>query len=156
MFPIPRMEDCADKIGNAQYVLSEGAKEISAFVTPNGLYQYKVMLFRMKNAPATFQRLINCLVTDIKGYEAFIDNTIVYSNNWKTHLDTMQQFFQCLSKANLTINLTKSKFGSGTVTYLRHIVQEGPVKPIRTKIKAISVFPPHPKKQVMHFLGMAG
>ena len=62
-FPIPRMDDCVDKVGNAKYVskfdllkgfwqipLSERAKEISAFATPYGLYQYKVMPFGMKNA----------------------------------------------------------------------------------------------------------
>ena len=71
-FPIPRMDDCIDKIGNSKYItkfdllkgfwqipLTERAKEVSAFVTPDGLYHYKVMPFGMKNSPATFQRLIN-------------------------------------------------------------------------------------------------
>ena len=56
-FPIPRMEDCIDRIGNTKYVtkfdllkgfwqvpLTERAKEISAFVTPSGLYQTKLCL----------------------------------------------------------------------------------------------------------------
>ena len=67
-FPIPRIDDCIDNIGQAKYVtkfdllkgfwqipLTDRAKEISAFVTPDGLYQYKVMPFGMKNSPATFQ-----------------------------------------------------------------------------------------------------
>ena len=67
-FPIPRMDDCIDKTGNSKYItkfdplkgfwqipLTERAKEISAFVTPDGLYQYKVLPFGMKNSPATFQ-----------------------------------------------------------------------------------------------------
>ena len=75
-FPVPRMDDCIDNIGQAKYVtkfdllkgfwqipLTDRAKEISAFVTPDGLYQYKVMLFGMKNPPATFQRLINMIIT---------------------------------------------------------------------------------------------
>ena len=73
-FPIPRIDDCIDKIGHAKFVskldlikyfwqvpLTERAKKLSAFVTPKGLYQYKIMLFGMKNAPTTFQRLINPL-----------------------------------------------------------------------------------------------
>ena len=61
-FPIPRIDDCIDNIGHAKYVtkfdllkgfwqipLTDRAKEISAFVTPDGLYQYKVMPFGMKN-----------------------------------------------------------------------------------------------------------
>ena len=64
-FPIRQIDDC---IGNSKYVtkfdllkgfwqvpLTDKAKEVSAFATPNGLYQYKVMPFGMKNSPATFQ-----------------------------------------------------------------------------------------------------
>ena len=74
-FPIPRITDCIDQIGNAKFFstfdilkgywqvpLTQRAREISAFVTPSGLYQYKVMPFGMKNAPATFQRMVNKLV----------------------------------------------------------------------------------------------
>ena len=169
-FPIPRMDDCVDKIDNAKYAskfdllkgfwqipLTERAKEISAFVTPKGLYQYKVIPFGMKNSPATFQRLINRLIADIDGCEACIDDVIIYSNSWETHLQIMRKFFQRLSEANLTINLVKSEFGCGHVTYLGHIVGQGKVKPITAKIEAICAFPqPSTKKQVMNFLGMAG
>ena len=67
-FPIPRSDDCIDKVGNSKYVtkfdllkgfwqvpLTDRAKEVSAFATPNGLYQYRVMPFGMKNSPAMFQ-----------------------------------------------------------------------------------------------------
>ena len=78
--PIYRITDCIDQIGNAnttnvkntkfvstfdtligywQVNLTQRAREISAFVTPSGLYQYKVMPFGMKNATATFQRMVN-------------------------------------------------------------------------------------------------
>ena len=77
-FPVPRMDDGIDNIGQAKYVtkfdllkgfwqipLTDRAKEISAFVTPDGLYQYKVMPFGMKNSPATFQRLINMIISGL-------------------------------------------------------------------------------------------
>ena len=90
-YPIPRVDDCIDRIGNARYVtkfdllksywqvpLKSRAKEVSAFVTPDGLYQYKVMPFGMKNAPATFQRLINEVLAGLDGCEACIDDVVVY------------------------------------------------------------------------------
>ena len=62
-FPIPRIDDCIDRVGKAKYVskfdllkgywqvpLSDRAKEVSAFVTPDSFYQYKVVPFGMKNA----------------------------------------------------------------------------------------------------------
>ena len=93
-FPIPRIADCIDQIGNAKFVstfdmlkgywqvpLTQRAREISAFVTPSGLYQYKVMPFGMKNAPATFQRMVNKLVRDIDGCEGYIDDVVIFSDN---------------------------------------------------------------------------
>ncbi len=169
-FPIPRIDDCVDKIGTAKYVskfdllkgfwqipLTERAKEVSAFVTPKGLYQYKVMPFGMRNSPATFQRLINSVIADIEGCEGYIDDVVIYSDTWEEHLMIMRKFFKRLSEANLTINLIKSEFGCGHVTYLGHVVGQGQVKPVEAKVEAISMFPqPASKKHVMRFLGMAG
>ena len=66
-FPVPRMDVCIDNIGQANNVtkfdllkgfwqipLTDRAKEISAFVTPDGLFQYKVMPFGMKNSHQLF------------------------------------------------------------------------------------------------------
>ncbi|KAK3106188.1 hypothetical protein FSP39_014556 [Pinctada imbricata] len=169
-YPIPRIDDCIDKIGSAKFVskfdllkgywqvpLTERAREISAFATPDGLYQYKVMPFGMKNAPATFQRMIHSLLHHLEGCEAYIDDVIIYSDTWDDHLRIMRTFFDILAKANLTVNLAKSEFCHATVEYLGHKVGQGFVTPIMAKVEAISKFPiPTNKKEIMRFLGMAG
>jgi hypothetical protein len=134
-YPIPRIDDCFDKIGSAKFVskfdllkgywqvpLTEKAKEISAFVTPDGLFQYKVMPVGMKNAPATFQRIIHSFLHGLQGCEAYIDDAIIYSDTWEKHLQIMRKFFNTLTKANLTVNLAKSDFCHATVEYLGHKV----------------------------------
>ena len=73
-FPIPRIDDCIEKIGCAKYVskldplkgywqvpLTPRVERLSAFVTPTGFYQRKVMLFGIKNAPATFTTGLNSI-----------------------------------------------------------------------------------------------
>ena len=169
-FPIPRIEDCIDNVGKAHFVtkfdllqgfwqvpLSDRAKEISAFVTPDGLYQFNVMPFGLKNAPATFQRLINNVISGLKGCEAYIDDIVLYSDSWEDHLQLLQNFFERLGNAKLTVNLSKSQIVCGSVTYLGHIVGQGKVKPIHSKIDAICRFPfPDTRKQLMCFLGMVG
>ncbi|KAK3092929.1 hypothetical protein FSP39_008989 [Pinctada imbricata] len=161
-YPIPRIDDCIDKIGSAKFVskfdllkgywqvpLTERAREISAFATPDGLYQYKVMPFGMKNAPATFQRMIHSLLNHLEGCEAYI----IYSDTWNDHLRIMRTFFDILAKANLTVNLAKSEFCHATVEYLGHKVGQGFVTPIMAKVEAISKFPiPTNKKEIMRFL----
>ena len=169
-FPIPRIADCIDQIGNAKFVstfdmlkgywqvpLTQRAREISAFVTPSGLYQYKVMPFGMKNAPATFQRMVNKLVRDIDGCEGYIDDVVIFSDNWSDHIRQIKRFFQIMLEAKLTINLMKSEFGKATVKYLGHIVGQGQVRPLDAKIQTIAKFPiPTSRKELARFLGMAG
>ena len=126
-----RERDCIDRIGTAKYVstfdmlkgywqvpLTERAREISAFVTPSGLYQYKVTPFGMKNAPATFQRMVNKLIRDIDGCEGYIDDVVIYSENWSDHVSQIKKFFEKMLDANLNINLMKSDFGKATVKHL--------------------------------------
>merc|ERR1712002_380874 len=109
-YPIPRIDDCIDRVGNAKYVskfdllkgywqvpLSEKANELSAFVTPDGFYQYKVMPFGMRNAPATFQRLINTVTSGLTGCEAYLDDIIVYSDTWEDHLQQIRALFNRLT-----------------------------------------------------------
>ena len=169
-FPIPRIADCIDQIGNAKFVstfdmlkgywqvpLTQRAREISAFVTPSGLYQYKVMPFGMKNAPATFQRMVNKLVRGIDGYEGYIDDVVIYSDNWSDHIRQIKSFFQIMREAKLTINLMKSEFGKATVKYLGHIVGQGQVRPLDAKIQTIEKYLiSTSRKELARFLGMAG
>ena len=169
-FPIPRIDDCVDKVGNSKYVtkfdllkgfwqvpLTDRANEVSAFATPNGLYQYKVMPFGMKNSPATFQQLVNNVICGLDGCDAYIDEVIIYSDSWSGHLQRIRKFFNQLSKAKLTVNLAKTEFCHATVTFLGHLVGQGQVKPLEAKVNAISEFPvPKRKRQLMRFLGMAG
>ena len=132
-------------------------KKLLVFVTPKGLYQYKVMPFGMKNAPATFQRLINQLTRDLDGCEGYIDDIVIYSKTWQQHLECIRSFFNRLTQANLTVNLTKSEFGHPHISFLGHVVGQGEITPVMAKVEAITSFPaPQTKREVMHFLDMAG
>ena len=169
-FPIPRIEDCVDRIGSSKYVtkfdllkgfwqvpLTDRAKEISTFATPDGLFQYKVMPFGMKNAPATFQRMINKVIAGLEGCQGYIDDVIVYGDTWEQHLTRVRSFLTRLKVAKLTVNLVKSDFGCAHVKYLGYIVGQGRVSPVNAKIEAIVEFPaPKSRKEVMRFLGMSG
>ena len=112
-FPIPHIEDCIDKVGNANYItkfdllkgfwqipLTERAKEISAFVTSDGLFQYNVMPCGMKNLPATFQRLVNTVISGLDGCDAYIDDIIIHNNTFEDHLQSIRNLFDRLSDAN--------------------------------------------------------
>lgn len=169
-FPLPRMDDCIDQVGSAKFVskfdllkgywqvpLSKRAQEISSFVTPAGLYSYKVMPFGLKNAPATFQRLMNRVVSALKGCAVYLDDLVVFSDTWHSHLQRVRALFDRLAEACLTVNLAKTDFARATVTYLGRVVGQGHVAPVQAKVLAVSEYPrPATKKELQRFLGLVG
>ena len=115
------------------------------------------MPFGMKNSPATCQHLVNRLIFNLVGCKAYIHDTIIFREEWEQHLQTIGNFFDRLSEATLTVNLTKSEFCHANLTFLGHMVGHGQVKPVEAKFEAIIDFPvPSDKRQLMRFLGMAG
>lgn len=169
-FPLPLMEDCVDNVGSAQFVtkldllkgywqvpLTERAAEIAAFVTPDNFLNYTVMAFGLRNAPATFQRLMNSVLAGVQNCKAYLDDIVVYSSSWKAHVDTLTTVFTHLRDASLTLNLSKCEFAKATVTYLGKQVGQGQVCPVAQKVQAIVDFPvPQTKRELRRFLGMAG
>ena len=117
------------------------AKEISAFATSDGLFQYTVMLFGMKNAPATFQHMINKVIAGLQGCEGYIDDVVVYAETWEEHLHRIKQLFLRLWESQLTVNLAKTELGCAHIMYLGHVVGQGHVKPVDVKVSAMVKFP---------------
>ncbi|KAL0172150.1 hypothetical protein M9458_032461, partial [Cirrhinus mrigala] len=169
-FPLPRVEDCVDRVGSSRYVtkldllkgywqvpLTPRASEISAFVTPDAFMQYTVMAFGMRNAPATFQRLMQTVLSEIQNCEVYLDDVVVYSMSWEDHLSTLNSVLKRLAEASLTLNLSKCEFAKAVVTYLGKLVGQGQVKPVSAKVEAIAEFPsPTNKRELRRFLGMTG
>ncbi|XP_073809789.1 uncharacterized protein [Danio rerio] len=169
-YPLPRIDDCVDRVGSATYVskldllkgywqvgLSERAREISAFVTPDAFLNYRVMAFGMKNAPSTFQRLVNTVLAGVPNCEAYLDDVVLYSSTWQEHMSLLRQVFNRLAEAKLTVNLAKCEFGKATIDYLGKVIGNGEVRPVAAKVTAICDFPsPKDRKQLRRFLGMVG
>ena len=95
----------------------------------------------MKNAPATFQCLINKVVAELDGCEAYIDDVVVYSNTWEQHLLQIYSLMYKLTEAKLTVNLVKSEFGHAHLIFLGHVVGQGQIKPVDGKVEAVVNFP---------------
>ena len=143
--------------GYYQIPLTARAQEVSAFVTPSGLYTYNVMSFGLRNAPSSFQRLMNYVTSGLEGCAVYLDDVVTVGDTWALHLSRLAALFERLQAANLTVNLAKCEFAKATVTYLGKVVGQGEVRPVRAKVMAIDNFPPPvTKKELMRFLGMVG
>jgi len=101
-FPFPRIDQLVDSTvgyelltfmdafsGYNQILMKKEDQEKIVFVTSRGLYCYKVMLFKLKNASATYQRLVKQIFSKQIGrnMEVYVDDMLVKSKEAKTHLE---------------------------------------------------------------------
>ena len=84
--------------GYHQIAMCKPDQEVTSFTTPRGLYCYKVMPFGLKNAGATFQRMVTKMFEPVLGrtMEAYIDDMVVKSKNENDHLRDLGEMFQIL------------------------------------------------------------
>ncbi|UYV79552.1 K02A2.6-like [Cordylochernes scorpioides] len=171
VYPLPRIDDTLDCLRGARFYSSmdlqsgywqidveESDREKTAFITPDGLYEFKVMPFGLCNAPATFKRMIDNLLKGLKWTIClcYLDDIIVFSDGFEEHLRRLQLVLNCLKKAGLCLNSKKCKFGAKTITVLGHEVSENGIRPDQEKIRAVRDFAtPRSLKEVRSFLGLS-
>ena len=169
--PMPRLEYIINKLGKAKYLskldltkgfwqipLSNKSKEISAFVTPFGHYNFTVMPFGMVNSSATFVRLMKMVLSQCEEFaDSFIDDVIIFSESWSDHVFHIKDVLQALREFSLTAKPSKCMFGFTEIEFLAHVVGNGQVRPLQEKIDAINkLASPTTKKQIRSFIGMIG
>ena len=131
----------------------------TAFSTLNGHYEYALMPFGLKNAPATFQRLMDNVQRGLQGTELFVylDGVVVFAKNLEEHKIEVWRPMGRFEQANLSLQPGKCEFLRREVTYLGHIVGQNGLRMDPRKLRAVEKFPlPKIQKNVRQFLGLAG
>ena len=84
-------------------------EENTTFVTSHDLYCYKVMPFRLKNASATYQRLMTKIFKPLinRNVEVYIDDIVVKSKTWSEHAQHLEETFHLMRAYNMKFNPTK-------------------------------------------------
>nr|XP_019069516.1 uncharacterized protein LOC109120307 [Solanum lycopersicum] len=127
-----------------------------AFITPWGVYHYRVMPFGLKNVDATYVRAMTTIFHDMihKEIEVYVDDVIIKSHESSDHLTHLRKFFVRLRRYNLKFNPAKCAFEVPAGKLLGFIVSRRGIELDPSKIKAIQEFPlPKTRKEVMSFLG---
>lgn len=169
-WPIPRMDDILTSLGKNKYFSSldlfsgywqigvkEEHKEITAFITHEGLFEFNVMPFGLCNGPATFQSIADQIFQDLKWKEMmlYLDDIVVFSDSFEEHIIRLRHVFEKLRGANLTLKTTKCKFIENEINLLGYHIDGQGVRTDKSKIKAIQQFPrPTTVTRVQSFLGL--
>ncbi len=119
--------------------MEEDDKEKTAFVCSQGLYEFNVMPFGLKNAPPTFQRTMDKMFREYIDDFAmvYIDDIVIYSKTFEEHLRHIELILRRLEETNIMLKLKKCKWGDVNVEYLGHIVGRDGLKPDPKKIEKI-------------------
>jgi hypothetical protein len=168
-YPIPRIDETLTllsgmkfftildlKSGYWQLSMHPNSRKYTAFLSNFGKYSWNVMPFGLKNAPSTFQRMMDKIFSKeiLNFILLYLDDIIIYSRTWKEHIEHLKCVFNRLSEHNLQINIQKCKFGRSEVKYLGHIISINGITPDIEKIDAIkSMKTPNNIKQLQSFLG---
>ncbi len=170
--PLPHIHEVIDRLQGAKYFttldiawgywhveMDSRSTAKTAFVTNQGHYEWLVMPFGLKNAPATFQRIIQTALSDLlyKGAINYLDDFIIYSETFEEHIELLREVFKRLRQHNIKLKLSKCFFVKSEVEYLGHIISHNSVKPSPRKIEAVKDFPlPKTVREVRRFLGLTG
>ncbi len=170
-YPLPNIEDAVNTLAGAKYFctldlasgywqveMSEEAKQKTAFVTREGLFQFNVMPFGLSNAPATFERLMELVLKGMTWRQCvvYIDDIIVFGETFKETHERLQSVFGRLRQAHLRLKPKKCFLFKPSTLYLGYVVSAEGVKPDPNKVEALRTWHrPCDIKGLRAFLGMA-
>ncbi len=121
-YSMPRIDEILFRLGTAKYFttldlyrgylqveMAEEDKAKTAFQTPRGLWQFKVMPFGLRNSPATFQRLMDDVLGEAywRWAMAYLDDIVIYSDTIEDHVKHVRDVLDRLAKAGLTVHPEK-------------------------------------------------
>ena len=146
--------------GYWQVEVADEDKEKTTFSTPEGLYQFEVMPFGLCNAPATFQRLMDKVLSGLKCYSClvYIDDILVVVDSFENHLYNLVGVLKRLMEAGLKVKPSKCSLCQREVQYLGHVVSAEGISTDPTKVEAICNWPTptcRSKQEIQCFLGLA-
>lgn len=138
--------------------MEEDSKYLPAFVTPFGQYEFNLVPFGLTNAPRTFQRFMDTVLSNTNDTAAvYLHDVLLHAKTVEEALNNSRSVLVIFRGQGLTLNLKKCRFLVTYVTYLGFEIENGTVQPGTDKTKAIEGFlPPRNVHQVRQFLGLTG
>ena len=170
-YPLPRVDDTLDTLVRLKYFstldlasgywqveVAENDQPKTVFTTPEGLFQFRVMPFGLCNAPATFQRLMDRVLSGLKWSTCLVyfDDIMVVGTSFADHLSNIGGVLARLRGAGLKLKPGKCRLCQKRVAFLGHIVSAEGITTDPSKTEAVAKWPtPQSRREVQQFLGLA-
>lgn len=163
VYPLPRIDDILDTLNgmkcfstldqaNAYWSIpiQEDDKEKTAFQTANGLYEFNFLPFGLCNAPATFQRLMDVLLSGLHWETClvYLDDVMVYAKTYREMIERLRTILDRLNTGGMKLRIEKCDFFKRSVKYLGHMISSKGIQPDPNKIAAITKMPTRKMQKV--------
>ena len=171
-FPIPNARDLFDRLQGAsvftkmdlasgfwQLRLHPDSEAATAFSTPDGHFQWRVMPMGLCNAPSTFQRTMQKVLGHLmQGADqcvlVYLDDLLVFSKNLNDHCRHLQSVLAALRLHSLRLKASKCTFATPSVSFLGHNIQPNALSVEEAKVNTLRQWPtPKTRVQLQAFLG---
>ncbi len=168
---MPTLEELLDRAGASkvltmldltagfqQVAIEPDQRDLMTFGSPKGRFRFRRMPFELKNAPAQFQMVVDKVLEECRAFAScYIDDTLVFSDDWESHLEALRLVFKCLSEAGLTVKKRKCCFGRNRLRYSGHWIGNEELRVPRDRVEALASYgKPKRKRQLKSFLGVIG
>ena len=171
VYPLPNIDDTLGSFVGARFfstldcnsgywqiLVEEKDREKTAFVTQDGLFEFKSMPFGLKNAPSCFQRVMDIILAGLKWSEClvYLDDIIVFGESLEEMLARLSSVFDRIRAHGLTLKASKCVFAADKVVFLGHTIDRDGIKLDPAKVRAIEMFKrPENVTELKSFLGLS-
>lgn len=168
-YRIPTLEDIRKQVDGAKLFskldlsqafyhleLHETARELTNFMTMNGIYRYVRLLFGANSAPEIFQKFMDMVLDGIAGVVVFLDDMLCFAQTQEQLTQIVHNVRNRLQKYNLTINEDKCDYNKAAIQFLGHKFDENGINIEEMKVKALMNFrSPRSASEARSFMGLA-
>ncbi|CAH2105851.1 unnamed protein product [Euphydryas editha] len=171
-FPLPLIADQLARLSGASFytcldcasgfnqipIKDPDSIERTAFITPDGQFEYLAMPFGLRNAPSVFQRAVSSALGDLvfSYVVLYLDDILIPSVSEEQGLCRLREVLEALTKAGFSLNISKCSFLKRRVEFLGYDIAAGELRPNPRKIEALTKLPPPQNiHELRQFIGLA-
>lgn len=167
-YPLPHIDELLSRLKDAtvfstidleaayfQLPLHEESRDLTAFITHEGLFRFCRVPYGLASAPSAFQKMLATVLEGLPNVANYLDDIILWGKTRAAHDATLASVLQRLQEAGLQLNRDKCQFSKTTLRFLGHTVTPQGIQPTDDHLSAIMNAPPPPDAQTLRsFLGL--
>lgn len=168
-YPLPTWPELTERIagstvfskldlawGYLQLELAEECRYITAFVSHEGVYQWRSLPFGLATGPAAFQQVVRTMLDGLPGCANILDDIIVFGRDTVEHDKHLHGVLERLVKYGATIRAEKCALAQTEVDFNGHRISADGVRPLQSNVAALERIPsPSNQRQLSRFVGAA-